>query len=172
MKLDGSIPIGKRLFRPLAASIRSKSKPLWKDNLWAPHSCTQSSAKRPRPFGSRFSGTGLPCVLIPIASLPFLGIWGQNAAVANSHKQVHSILIAQMEWSRLNAFKRPCPEVHGRWRILSDFGPLYFPSRFGSRLRHCPNGEVRLNYRIVINGMKSLVRPDTRPSRRRRYTQT
>jgi len=44
-----------------------------------------------------FLGTGLPCVLIPIASLPFLGIWGQNAAVANSHKQVHSILIAQME---------------------------------------------------------------------------
>jgi len=29
--------------------------------------------------------------------LPFLGIWGQNAAVANSHNQVHSILIAQME---------------------------------------------------------------------------
>jgi hypothetical protein len=52
----------------------------------------EAEAIRLALFGNR-----LALRFIPIASLPFLGIWGQNAAVANSHKQVHSILIAQIE---------------------------------------------------------------------------
>lgn len=93
MKLDSSKLIWNWFFRSSAPFIRWKSEPFWKDNLWAPKPCTQSSTRRPRPFETCLSWTGLRCVLVPIASLPILGMWAQNAAMTNSVKQVHSILI-------------------------------------------------------------------------------